>query len=54
MWVSYAIAAAILVAAALVIFRSVRAFFSTGGRSACDGCPYSGSCAGRCEKSRKK
>jgi MoaA/NifB/PqqE/SkfB family radical SAM enzyme len=49
-WISYLVAAAILILAAMVIIRGVRAFFKTGGRSACDHCPYSGSCGGSCRK----
>lgn len=53
-WISYAVAAVILGLAGLVIYRGVRAFFKTGGRSACDHCPYSGSCGGGCDKKPKK
>lgn len=52
-WVSYVVAALILGLAALIIGRGVRSFFKTGGRSACDRCPYSGSCGGGCDKNPK-
>ena len=53
-WISYVVAFVILALAALVIFRGVRSFIKTGGRSACDHCPYSGSCGGGCDKKPKK
>ena len=53
-WITYAVAAVILGLAALVIYRGVRSFFKTGGQSACDHCPYSGSCGGGCDKKPKK
>ncbi len=53
-WISYVVAAGILCLAALIIYRGVRSFFKTGGRSACDHCPYSGSCGGGCDKKPKK
>ena len=49
-WLSYVVAAVILSITALIVYRGVRNFFKTGGRSACDHCPYSGSCGGHCEK----
>jgi hypothetical protein len=53
-WISYIVAAVILGLAALIIYRGVRAFFKTGGRSACDHCPYSNSCGGACDKKPKR
>lgn len=52
-WISYAAAAVILGLAALLIYRGVRSFFKTGGRSACDHCPYSGSCGGSCDERKR-
>ena len=52
-WISYGVAAVILGLAALLIYRGVRSFFKTGGQSACDHCPYSGSCGGGCDKRQR-
>jgi len=52
-WVSYVVAAVILGLAALFVYRGVRSFIKTGGRSACKSCPYSGSCGG-CDKKPDK
>ena len=52
-WITYVVAIVILGFAALIIYRGVRAFLKTGGRSACDHCPYSGSCGGSCDKKSK-
>jgi radical SAM protein with 4Fe4S-binding SPASM domain len=49
-WIWYIIAAAVLILAAILIFRGIRSFIKTGGQSACDHCPYSGSCGGHCDK----
>ena len=49
-WISYAVAAAILGLAAFLVYRGVRSFIKTGGRSACDSCPYSGGCGRSCDK----
>jgi len=53
-WITYVVAIVILGLAALIIYRGVRAFIKTGGRSACNHCPYSGSCDGSCGKKQKK
>ena len=42
--IAYLIAAAIVLAAAWILVRRVRAFFRTRGQSACENCPYSGTC----------
>ena len=47
--IAYLIAAAIIAAAAWIIWCRVRAFQRTGGRSACENCPYSGHCQGGCD-----
>ncbi len=52
-WITYGVAVVILGLAALIIYRGVCAFLKTGGRSACDHCPYSGSCGGSCSKKPK-
>ena len=36
--------------AAWILIRRVSAFIRTKGRSACEHCPYSGQCSGRCER----
>ena len=43
-WIAYVLAGLILALAAGVLGFRLRAFFRTGGRSACEHCPYSGSC----------
>jgi len=53
-WIAYIAAAVILGLAAWLIYRGVRSFIQTGGQSACDHCPYSGSCSGSCAKKPKK
>ena len=53
-WISYALAIVILGLAAWLIVRGVKSFLKTGGQSACDHCPYSGSCPGHCGKAKKK
>jgi radical SAM protein with 4Fe4S-binding SPASM domain len=49
-WITYLVAAAILILAAVLVYRGVRSFIKTGGQSACKSCPYSGSCGGHCDK----
>ena len=43
-YVSIFIAAAIIASAAWILIRRALSFKRTCGRSACENCPYSGSC----------
>jgi hypothetical protein len=54
-WITYVVAIVILGLAAVLIYRGIRSFIKTGGQSACDHCPYSGSCSDRsCGKNPKR
>ena len=46
------IGAAIIALAAIILIRRIRAFIRSGGESACGNCPYSGSCPGKCSKTK--
>lgn len=46
-WIAYVLAAAVLIAAGVVVYRGVRDFIRTKGMSACRRCPYSGQCGAR-------
>lgn len=37
-------------AAAWILVKRVIRFIKTGGKSACENCPYSGQCKGQCKK----
>ena len=52
--IAYLIAAAIVLAAAWILVRRVRAFFRTHGQSACENCPYSGACGSASAKGGRR
>ncbi len=47
--IAYIVAAAVIGAAIWILWRRISAFKRTGGRSACENCPYSGRCQGGCD-----
>ena len=51
-WVWKAMVALTIAAAIAIIARRIGRFIATGGRSACDNCPYSGQCSSPKAKGR--
>lgn len=52
--IGYIVAVLIAGAAAWILIRRLARFIRTGGRSACDNCPYANGCGGSCPDPRER